>query len=70
MDAVNHFTETDDVPPLSEVQAMQQLQYDLRHQMGTLSFRTVEFDDDHRYDGRVEALINGEEVDHYLYGGS
>jgi len=60
----NHFRETDDVPPLSEQQAREQLRHALRNQLGRLSFET-KYDEGGRHDGVVIAKINGEQVDHY-----
>jgi len=69
----NHFRESEDVPPLSEQQAREQLRYELRNQLGRLTFRTIDAPDYPNHDGTVIAEINGEQVDHYLFsngGGS
>jgi len=65
---MNHYKESDDVPPLSEQQAREQLQYSLRDQLGTLTFETKWYEDPReRGDGIVIAKINGEQVDHYIF---
>lgn len=66
----NHFRETEDVPPLSEQQAREQLQYEMRGQKGRITFETkrpLKYDDHPNSDGFVVAKINGEQVDHYLF---
>jgi len=63
----NHFGNGEE--HLTEQQAREQLQHSLRRQLGTLTFRTDPYDNpDEEYgDGIVFALINGEQVDHFIY---
>lgn len=53
---------------LNEQQAKEQLLWSLRRQLGTITFETIENEDEReRGTGVVIAKINGEEVDHYIY---
>jgi len=53
---------------LTKQQAIEQLQYELRHQAGTVRYDTKTYDDPDAYgDGIVIAKIGNQEVDHYIY---
>lgn len=60
---VDHFKNGES--ELNEQQAIEQLQHDLRDQLGTLTFRTEWTDG--RGDGIVIAEINGQQVDHFIF---
>jgi hypothetical protein len=51
---------------LTEEEAKEQLLWDLRNQLGVITFETIE-DSEGRGDGVVIANINGRQVDHFIY---
>jgi len=63
---INEKVRNDDSTALSEKEAREQLLWELRNQLGTITFETIE-DAEGRGDGIVVAKINGQRVDHYIY---
>lgn len=51
---------------LTEQEAREQLLWELRNQLGEITFETIE-DSEGRGDGVVIANINGRQADHYIY---
>lgn len=63
----DHFS--NGVRELTEQQAKEQLQYELRDQLGELTFSVEPHENpaEHHGDGVVIGEINGEQADHYIY---
>ena len=66
VDWIGHKVRNDDDTGLSQEEAREQLLWELRNQLGEITF-TVEEDDSGRGDGIVIANINGQQADHYIY---
>ena len=56
----------DESTQLTEQEAKEQLLWELRNQLGTITFETRD-NPESKGDGVVIANINGEQADHYIY---
>lgn len=65
-DHINHKVVNDIDSGLTVEEAKEQLLWELRNQLGEITFNVIE-DDEGRGDGVVIANINGRQADHYVY---
>jgi len=65
-DHIHEKVVNDEPTGLTEQEAKEQLLWDLRNQLGEITF-TVKEDRGGRHDGVVIAKVNGGQVDHYGY---
>lgn len=67
----NHIREkvqSEESTQLNATEAREQLLYEMRDQMGTVTTEKQPYDDEEkRGDGLVVAKVNGQQVDHYIY---
>lgn len=73
LEATNHIrkkVENDESTELSKREAKEQLKYEMRGQMGRVTFEAQtneELGHETHGDGIVDAKVNGQPVDHYVY---
>jgi hypothetical protein len=65
-DHIHEKVKNDEPTELSEQEAREQLLWELRNQLGDITFETRENPESHG-DGVVIANINGRQADHYIY---